>query len=266
VPFDLPESELRNRIANKMIRPTTIPQTREELQVEQAIAREALRLAFVQHKAFAVSLKGVQQERTISDTFEQTSSGETLVRMMDLDLIVGSGGVLSHAPRRAQSMHMMIDSFLPEGVTKLAVDSIFMMPQLGVLASVNHPDAKKAAVEVFEKDCIIWLGTCIAPVGNAKEGKDCVTVKGTTSKGRSIDITQNVGELKLYPLELGESAKVTVNPARGFDVGAGNGKSYEVELTGGVVGLAVDTRGRNLVFDKNTPDRLGKLKRWAFDE
>ncbi len=266
VPFDLPENELRNRIANKMIRPTTIPQTREELMVEQAIAREALRLAFVQHKAFAVSLKGVQQERTISDTFEQTSSGETLVKMMELDLIVGSGGVLSHAPRRSQSMHMMIDSFLPEGVTKLAVDSIFMMPQLGVLASVPHPDAKKAAVEVFEKDCIVWLGTCIAPVGSSKEGKDCVSVKGTTSAGRSIDITQRYGELKLYELKLGESAKVSVNPVRGFDVGAGPGKSMEADLTGGVVGLVVDTRGRPLPFEKNTPDRLGKLKRWAFDE
>jgi len=29
---------------------------------------------------------------------------------------------------------MMIDAFEPQGVTRLAVDSIFMMPQLGVLA------------------------------------------------------------------------------------------------------------------------------------
>ena len=41
---DLHESDLTNRIANKMIRPTTIPQTLDELIVEQAIAREALRL------------------------------------------------------------------------------------------------------------------------------------------------------------------------------------------------------------------------------
>ncbi|MDK9699640.1 MAG: glutamate mutase L [bacterium] len=266
VPFELPEIELRNRIANKMIRPTTIPQTREELQVEQAIAREALRLAFVQHKAFAVSLKGVQQERTISDTFAQSASGESLVKMLELDLIVGSGGVLSHAPRRSQSMHMAIDSFLPEGVTKMGVDSIFMMPHLGVLASVPHPDAKRAAVEVFEKDCMVWLGTCIAPVGNTKDGKDCVTVKGTTSKGRTIDITQPFGEMKLYPLELGESAKVTVMPVRGFDVGAGNGKTMETELTGGVVGLVVDTRGRPFQFEKTTTERLAKLKKWAFDD
>ena len=69
---------------------------------EQAIAREALRLSFKQHKEFATSLKGVQKERTISDAFDQSSSGESLVNMMELDLLVGSGGVLSHAPRRQQ--------------------------------------------------------------------------------------------------------------------------------------------------------------------
>ena len=86
VPFDIDEKELTNRIGNKMIRPTTVPQSLEELVIEQAIAREALRLSFIQHKSFAVNLKGVQKERTISDAFEQTDSGESLVDMMDLDL------------------------------------------------------------------------------------------------------------------------------------------------------------------------------------
>ncbi|MBT3270167.1 methylaspartate mutase, partial [Candidatus Poribacteria bacterium] len=49
-PFDVDERDLRNRIKNKMIRPTTIPQTLRELVIEQAIAREALRLALEQHK------------------------------------------------------------------------------------------------------------------------------------------------------------------------------------------------------------------------
>lgn len=152
VPFDMEELDLRNRIKNKMIRPTTIPQLLEELIVEQAIAREALRLSFEQHKSLAVGLKGVQQQRTISDLFEQKSAGETLVDMMNLDLIIGSGGVLSHAPRRNQSALMMVDAFLPEGFTRLAVDSIFMMPHLGVLASV-HP---KAAMQVL-KEIVLFL-------------------------------------------------------------------------------------------------------------
>ncbi|MFP4058230.1 MAG: glutamate mutase L, partial [Candidatus Brocadiia bacterium] len=54
VPFDIEEADLRDRIKNKMIRPTTIPQLLAELKIEQAIAREALRLAFEQHKQLAV--------------------------------------------------------------------------------------------------------------------------------------------------------------------------------------------------------------------
>ncbi|HDS30960.1 MAG TPA: methylaspartate mutase, partial [Firmicutes bacterium] len=112
--FDIEEEDLRNRIKNKMIRPTTIPHLLDELIIEQGLAREALRLAFAQHKELAVGLKGVQQQRDIASAFSQESSGATLIKMMELDLLVGSGGVLSHAPRRQQGMMMMIDAFQPE--------------------------------------------------------------------------------------------------------------------------------------------------------
>ena len=183
IPFDMDERDLRNRIKNKMIRPTTIPQSLQELIVEQAIAREALRLAFEHHKSLAVGLKGVQQERTISDAFSQSRSGETLVNLMALDMLVGSGGILSHAPRRNQAAVMLIDAFQPEGITRLAVDSIFMMPQLGVLSTL-HPTA---ATEVFDKDCLIHLGTCIAPRGSGKPGAPCMQVSAdlpTANTGR----------------------------------------------------------------------------------
>src|SRR5205823_10670266 len=94
VPFSIDEQDLRNRIKNKMIRPTTVPQTLEELMIEQAIAREALRLALGHHKTLATGLKGVQQERSISDVFDQKGSGQTLINMLHLDLFVGSGGIL----------------------------------------------------------------------------------------------------------------------------------------------------------------------------
>ena len=255
VPFAMDAGELRNRIKNKMIRPTTIPQTLEELQIEQAISREALRLAFVQHKALAVGLKGVQQERTISDTFSQTASGETLVNLETLALIVGSGGVLSHAPRRVQAAHMMIDAFLPEFDTQLAVDSIFMMPQLGVL-STRYP---AIAAEVFEKDCLIRLGTCIAPVGPGKEGQPCLTV--TVPGGEKRDV--KFGEMILMKLEDGQKAAVHVEPGKQFDVGAGKGKTRTIEAVGGVVGLIIDCRGRR-PFDlpADTATRVRKLTEW----
>ena len=252
VPFDIDVSDLGNRIKNKMIRPTTIPQALEELIIEGAIAREALRLAFDQHKQLAVELRGVQQQRTISEAFAQSETGATLVDMFSLDLIVGSGGVLSHAPRRNQAMLMMIDAFQPEGVTHLAVDSIFMMPQLGVLAQVNEA----AATQVFERDCLIHLGTCIAPVGVASPGDVGVTITG--------ELTETVpfGELCLYPLGVGEKARVTIQPERRLDMGAGRGQSVEAEVEGGVVGLVVDTRGRPLETSNASTERVALLKKW----
>ncbi|HCM73254.1 MAG TPA: methylaspartate mutase, partial [Armatimonadetes bacterium] len=132
LPFEMDPFEMRNRLRNKMIRPTTIPQTYEDLLIEQAVSREALRLAFYHHKSLARSLKGTQQQRDVGQIFEQAGGGETLIKMMDLDMIIGSGGVLSHAPKRAQSALMMMDAYEPEGITMLTVDSIFMMPHLGV--------------------------------------------------------------------------------------------------------------------------------------
>ena len=258
VPFDIEVGDLRNRIKNKMIRPTTIPQTLQELILEQAIAREALRLAFEQHKQLAVELRGVQQQRTISEAFDQAESGQTLVDMLSLDMIVGSGGVLSHAPRRQQAMLMMIDAFQPEGITHLAVDSIFMMPQLGVLAQVNP----EAATQVFERDCLIHLGTAITPIGIAKVGEACLSIEVGIAGNPPITEDVPYGELRLYPLPLGEKATVKLQPSRRFDVGAGNGQVVESEVLGGVVGLVVDTRGRPLEIPADTQERVAQLTKW----
>ena len=258
VPFDMDEADLTNRIGNKMIRPTTVPQSLEALIIEQAIAREALRLSFEQHKEFAVHLKGVQTERTISDAFEQTSSGETLVNLMELDMLVGSGGVLSHAPRRHQAARMLIDAFLPEGITQLAVDSIFMMPQLGILSTIHS----EAAVEVFEKDCLIRLGTCIAPVGKTKQDHTVlqyeIYLPNEKITGELIS-----GELKLLPVPY-EPIKVHLTPGKGLDVGAGKNESLETKIFGGVVGIILDGRGRQPFNLKNdTKLRVQDLIKWS---
>ncbi len=245
---------LANQVRNKMIRPTSIPQTLVDLQLEQAVAREALALAFIQHKDLATGLKGVQQERTISDTFYQTLSGETIVDMMSLDLLVGSGGVLSHAPRRSQAAMMLIDGFEPRGVTQLAVDSIFMMPQLGVLAEIH----REAAIQVFHRDCIVRLGTCIACSDVPKPGRVALTV--TMPGGEEIPV--DAGEIAVAPLGLGETAEVEVKPGRGLDVGAGRNKTLTKTVVGGEVGLILDGRGRPIQTPEDPTERAAACTRW----
>ncbi len=256
LPFEMSDADLKDRLGNKMIRPTSIPQTMEELVIEQAVAREALRLAFEQHRQFAVELKGVQQKRTISDTFEQQTGGQTLVDLMNLDLIIGSGGVLSHAPGRSQAALMMVDAFQPEGITSLAVDSIFMMPHLGVLSTVHET----AALEVFDRDCLVHLGPCIAPVGAASPGSPCVTVKLTANGTQSVHEAV-VGEL--VAIRTGEVDEVTLEvvPSRGFDVGAGRGAPVTRTVRNGPVGVIIDTRGRPLQLPANAAERVEALQR-----
>jgi hypothetical protein len=259
VPFSMDEADLRNRVKNKMVRPTTIPQTLEELMVEQAISREALRLAFEQHKQLAVGLKGVQQERTISDTFDQKTSGATLIDLQALNLLVGSGGVLSHAPRRVQAAHMMLDAFLPEGVTELAVDSIFMMPQLGVLASVHE----KAATEVFRKDCLIRLGSAVAPWGPGKRGELALKASLTRAGGKKEEHEVPYGDVLRIPAQLGEVVEAVLTPGRNLDLGEGKGRSIKAQLVGGEVGILLDGRGRRpFVLPEARAERIATLNRW----
>ncbi len=257
VPFQIQEADLRDRIKNKMIRPTTIPHLLEELQIEHALAREALRLAFVQHRDLAVGLKGVQAERTLSDVFDQSESGASLIRMMDLDLLVGSGGVLSHAPQRVQAAALLIDAFQPEGVTRLAVDSIFMMPHLGVLSTVDE----KAATDVFERDCLIYLGTCIAPSGSGKAGDLCAEYEIALPDGKQTG-SLHCGDLLLFPLAPETTAAAVVRPGRNWDMGAGPGQEVHTTATGGDVGLVLDGRGRPIQFSGAPDKNLQQLLAW----
>ncbi len=257
VHFDMDERQLRNRVKNKMIRPTTIPQSLESLIFEQAVAREALRLAYKQHKEFATTLKGVQQQRTVGDTFSQQSSGNTIVDNMKLNLLVASGGVLSHAPSMNQTAMMLVDAFEPEGCTDLAKDSIFMMPHLGVLSAV-HP---KAAAQVFERDCLIYLGTCIAAKGVGKEGKPCFS--WTLSGDVNSSGTCNFGNIELIEMGEDQRATITCEPVRGFDLGAGNGKKVTHEVRGGTVGLIIDGRGRPLGLPEDRQQCQMSMKTWV---
>jgi uncharacterized protein (TIGR01319 family) len=259
VPFDIDEAGLRNNLRNKMIRPTTIPQSLRDLYIEQGIAREALRLSLEHHRLLAVGLKGVQQRRSVADAFTQADSGQTLVNMMSLGMIIGSGGVLSHAPMRSQSAMIMMDGFNPQGVTILAVDSIFMMPHLGILSQI-HP---KAANEVFHRDCLIYLGTAINPVGNAKRyGDSALKISMKTSDGRTINESVAYGDVKVFPLEVGQTAKAVISPSKHFDVGSGRGRVVEKKLFGGVVGVIADCRGIPFRMPGDEKLRVSKLLEW----
>jgi hypothetical protein len=257
LPVPVDPEQVQDAVKNKMVRPTTIPQTLPDLMLEQALAREALALAFQQHCALATELKGTQRQRDIAEAFDQKAAA-SLIDMNALDLLVGSGGVLSHAPRRAQAMMMLIDAFQPEGVTELAVDSIFMMPHLGVLSRVNE----EAAVQVFHRDCMVRLGTCVAATGVGRLGKACMRYRVKPPAGDVLEGELTVGQMMMLPAAADETVEVEINPSRGVDVGAGASRPLNARCRGGEVGVVLDARGRPIRFPEDETQRRAQITRW----
>lgn len=260
IPFKLSVQEIAERMMNKMIRPTTIPQTLEDLVVEHAVAREALRLGLKHHKTIATRLKGTakaEAERTISDMFLQGPE-ESYVKMMDIDIIAGTGGLLSHAPRAVQSMSILIDAFQPEGITRMFKDSVFMMPHLGVLSTVYEA----AAWSIFDKDCLVRLGTVIAPSGTGKLGDPAMTVELNMPNGQSMRNELRLGDIKRIELVETQECTVSIIPQKGFDAGNGPGRRVDGTVMGGMVGIILDARGRPFNLPGEDSTRKETLLKW----
>jgi hypothetical protein len=161
---------------------------------------------------------------------------------------------------------MLIDSFMPEGITQLAVDSIFMMPQLGVLAHVDKEEfseeSRKAALEVFHKDCLIRLGTCITPVGRSKPGEVILSATLTMSDGSSIE--QELTKNEIVRVEAPyEPIKAVLTPSKKMDLGAGAGQQIRTKIYGGTVGLIFDGRDRPITIPSDQERRLESLRSWS---
>ena len=133
-----------------------------------------------------------------------------------------------------------------------------MMPHLGVLSTVH----KEAAWNIFDKDCLVRLGTCVAPAGTAELGEPVMKVEMTMLSGESLIEELSLGEVKLIPLAEGQEAKAIITPAKLFDMGEGPGKAVEKTITGGVAGVLLDARGRPLYLPENDAQRKELLLKW----
>jgi uncharacterized protein (TIGR01319 family) len=268
LPFDLSAAELWNMVGNKTIRPVSLPATWRELLLEQALAREAIRLSVASHGTVACGLKGVQQNRDINDVFAQSLTGQTILDPMAIGIHVGSGGVLSHAPRRAQAALIMLDAMEPRGVTRLLLDSCFVFPHLGVLAR-HDPEM---AWEVLGRDGLVDLGVCVVPAGEGAGGSGGAVIaqalvkrcyRGDSGPGFTEEHTMMVDRVKVVRLGPEEEAELEVRPLRNLDVGAGKGRPLTTRVRGGGIGLILDGRTRPLSLPRDRAARFAALRSWA---
>jgi hypothetical protein len=120
-------------------------------------------------------------------------------------------------------------------------------------------------MEIFEKDCLVRICTCIAPRGVLEEGdkqQEILSVKGKMPDGNVIDESIAFGTIKRIALGEHLHAEVELIPAKGFDVGAGPGRALNTRVDGGVEGIIIDARGRPLSLPGSVEERRKKLLEW----
>ena len=259
LPFDRDEEDIGRRLSNKMIRPTTIPQTLEELVIEHSVAREALLLGQEHHKTIATRLKGARLGAgMLRGSIWDQALEETEIDMLKIDVVAGTGGLLSHAPDRLQSMQILNDAWQPEGVTWMFQDSVFMMPHLGVLSTVY----RDAAWNIFDKDCLVRLGTVVAPKGAAQTGAEVFKISMEMPDGSTLEESVMGGEIKRIMIPEAVTVKATIQPGRSLDMGLERGQEVEAEVMGGVGGIILDGRGRPLELPEDAGERVNVLREW----
>jgi hypothetical protein len=241
VPFPIEEGEARNLLLNKSLRPMTLPATYENLLLEHALAREALRLALAEARG-TWPMGQASPYPHLSPMFEP---------------IVGSGGVLSCAPHPGQAVLILLDAIQPIGVSTLVLDSRSFVAAMGAMASVNP----LAAVQAASLGELVNLGTVIAPVGQAREGEIILRLK---VEELNLEMEVPYGSLEVYRLPASEPLTLQIRLQRHFDVGWGPGQGRKIQFGGGSVGLIIDARGRPLTLPMDRDRRQAKVREWLW--
>src|SRR5512145_1332249 len=242
--LDISQNMLREYMFQKSLYPSSIPATRDEQAISQALAREALYLAV----------------RTAQKDFPPHARPSQNGVMPPLDLILGGGGVISEGTSLGQSLLLLLDAIQPVGIMPVLLDQNNLLPLLGVAASRNH----YLPVQVIESGAFIGLGTVVSVIASANYGDQVLRARLSYSDGTEARAEVKFGGLEILPLPNGQTARLSLQPFHRADAGLGPGKSGSVTVTGGALGVVIDARGRPLQIPSDPVRRRELMKRWSY--
>ncbi len=230
------EDGLREYILTHMLRPRLLPATPQALEIQYALAREAIRLAL-------------------------HAPGARMAGLHPMDIVLGTGGVLAHVAHPADAALILLDSLQPRGITSLVLDSAQIAGMLGNLAMIS-PDIAAALCSTDATPLL--LGSVISAEGVAPDGELAVRVVLEFMDGRQEVAEVASGSLARLPVAPGEQALLSVYPAPTVDIGLGPGQLARSSepVVGGALGLMVDARGRPLRLSPEPEIRVQQVRAW----
>jgi hypothetical protein len=245
IPFDVSEDQLRDFLGNRHTRPGP-PSDVRQLLVEQAVSRECL-----------------------------TAAGATQ-KDLSAEVLIASGG-LARQPRLGQIALMLLDVFQPVLPCRLLADLSGILPRVGALARVDAI----AAVSVLETDALALLAPCLSLTGQASFGDTVARIEvdvidespqksGTETKTYEI----RFGSISVIPLRPGQRGtfRITTNRRCTFNLDkstlfpsaaskSSDGSSTHA-ISGGMVGVIVDARGRPLNLSPDPATCQARMIEW----
>ena len=245
LPLEVGLDYVRDYIYNKTVHPASLPVSAEELAIEQAIARQAIRKG--------IALASIDFPKTASQTRADLLPG--------FEPIVAAGSVLANAPSLGHSLLMLLDGLQPTSITTLVLDQNHLAAPLGAAAKINPI----LAVQVLESSTFLSLATVISPISTARPGTPILRLRVTYESGdeTSFDIKQ--GTLEALPIPLGQSARLHLHPLHRADIGLGGpGRGGSVRVVGGALGVVIDARGRPLRLPEDPSRRRDLFRRWIW--
>ncbi|MBX3061646.1 MAG: glutamate mutase L [Anaerolineae bacterium] len=235
--FEASDADLMDYAWNKSLRPSTVPQTGKDLEIEYALARELIRLSGNASK----------------------SRWGVLVPFVDvlppIKQIIGAGSVLAQTINPGISALLLLDALQPVDVVRIQLDPYGVIAALGTLAYMQP----LATVQVLENGGLLDVGTAICPTGKPPANGVAITATINFPSGQSKTIEIMGGTVKAVSLPIGLKAQVHLR-MRGLRI---NGKSnLTVQVDGGASGLIFDARGRPFAPPTKFEDRLSALPAW----
>ncbi|MCX7789995.1 MAG: glutamate mutase L [Chloroflexaceae bacterium] len=243
LPFPITPQALTNRLLNRALRPQVLPSTREDLYIEHALLREALRLA----------------RDTLLDE----------IRSADYDWLLATGGGMIHAPEPGLALLTLLDGLEPDGahdrpIIDVYLDTLGLVPVSGALARLSP----QAAVSLTDRDLLrnTPLAAVLGLLGEGSEGTPAAEVELTTVGGATQRVVVRHGDIARLELPPSRFGQVTVRPRPTVRVGlAAPGETVSSEggdIAGSLLGLVIDARGRPLHLPADAAARRARIWEW----
>jgi hypothetical protein len=247
LPKAITDSEVRDYAYTKSVYPGSIPTTLDDLYIEYAIARQLIRYALFHAR----------------ESWPEGKNTRSSLLLPPVEPIVAAGATLARAPKPGYTALMLLDALQPTGVSTLVLDPYSLAPALGATAG----PLPVAAVQLLEAGVLVSLGTIVCPIGRGRPGRKVLSYElELEDSGQRLSGEIESGQIKTIPFGPGQFGKLSLRPERGYDVGFGSlGRSGSLRVSGGLVGVIIDARGRPLILPTDRGQQIELNQRWLWE-